>query len=44
MTSKDDDEAVSKKIKSEKSLKGGHPDDVNRSNGRDLIEQAFLSN
>ena len=38
VTSKDDDKAVSKKVKSKNFLKGGDPVDVNRSNGRDLIE------
>ena len=44
VTSKDDYKADSKKVKSKKNLKGGDPIDINHSNGRDLIEQAFSSN
>ena len=44
MTSKDEnDEAVSKKIKSKNNLKGVDPNDVNPSNEKCLIEQAFSS-
>ena len=43
LTSKDNDKAVFKKVKSINNLKGGDPDDVNYGNGRYLIEQAFSS-
>ena len=43
LTSKEDDKAVSKKVKSRKSLKAGDPNEVNHSIGRDLTEQAFSS-
>ena len=41
VTSKDDDRAVYKKVKSKINLKRGDPDDINHSNGRDLKAQAF---
>ena len=43
VTPKDNDNAVSKKVKSKHISKGGNLDDVNHSNGRDYIEQTFSS-
>ena len=40
MTSEDDDETVSKKVKTKNSLKGGNPN-ADSINERDLIEQPF---
>ena len=42
MTSKDTNEKA-KKLKTKNNLKGGNPNDVNPSNGRHNIEQAFSS-
>ena len=44
MTSKDEnDERVSKKVKSKNNLAGSNPNDDIRNSGKDLIEQAFSS-
>ena len=43
VTLKDNDKAVSTEIKSKNNLKAGNRDDVNHSNGRNLIEQALFS-
>ena len=43
VTSKDDDKAFSKKIKSKSNLRGRDPDDVNQSDGKNIFEPAFSS-